>query len=148
MRIRPYAYGCLLAAVSVWITLIVLAPYARRQEWLIAPFLYFFFSSLCHQLAERSFWWMGSPLAVCHRCLGLYVGFWMGLIVFPFWKRGRRSLIENPRRLLLFALPMSIDLALENTPASRFVSGMVAAFPTALFLRLAIEQLLVKEKPL
>ena len=33
-----------------------------------------FFSKVCHQEAERSFWIAGAPVAVCARCLGIYLG--------------------------------------------------------------------------
>lgn len=33
-----------------------------------------FFSVVCHQDAARSFWIAGAPLAVCTRCLGIYLG--------------------------------------------------------------------------
>jgi uncharacterized membrane protein len=33
-----------------------------------------FFSRVCHQEAGRSFWLWGAPVAVCARCLGIYLG--------------------------------------------------------------------------
>ena len=33
-----------------------------------------FFSRVCHQEAARSFWLWGAPVAVCARCLGIYLG--------------------------------------------------------------------------
>ena len=38
------------------------------------PLLYLPFSHVCHQRAARSFFWSGSQLAICARCLGLYLG--------------------------------------------------------------------------
>jgi hypothetical protein len=32
------------------------------------------FSAVCHQFPERCFEWLGRPLPVCARCLGLYSG--------------------------------------------------------------------------
>ena len=41
-----------------------------------------FFSRVCHQEPARSFWLAGAPVAVCARCLGIYLGAaagaWMG----------------------------------------------------------------------
>jgi len=33
-----------------------------------------FFSHICHQASERSFFLVGTPLAVCARCIGIYAG--------------------------------------------------------------------------
>ena len=41
-----------------------LAAFAARQ----------FFSVVCHQDPARSFWIAGAPIAVCTRCLGIYLG--------------------------------------------------------------------------
>jgi len=38
----------------------------------------------CHQAVERSFWWGDYPLPLCTRCLGIYVGIFLGLLLdFP-----------------------------------------------------------------
>jgi uncharacterized membrane protein len=39
-----------------------------------------FFSGLCHQNPARSFMLHGIPVAVCVRCLGIYLGVAMGLL--------------------------------------------------------------------
>ncbi len=38
------------------------------------------FALVCHQQPERSFWIFGAPVAVCARCLGIYVGAVIGLL--------------------------------------------------------------------
>jgi uncharacterized membrane protein len=43
--------------------------------------LYAAFSSVCHQIADRSFQVDGVSFAACHRCFGLYTGFAAGLLV-------------------------------------------------------------------
>ena len=83
---------------------------------------------------------MGHPLAVCQRCLGLYLGFWLGLIFLPFLKSFRRLLLQNPRSLLLFFLPLGIDLLSDNTAISRLITGVIGSFPIALFVLAALEQ--------
>lgn len=42
------------------------------------------FSSLCHQIPERSFWIARQSMAVCSRCLGIYAGFLAAWILLPF----------------------------------------------------------------
>ena len=46
-----------------------------------------FFSRVCHQEAARAFWLWGAPVAVCARCLGIYLGAAAGA-----WFRWQRRL--------------------------------------------------------
>ncbi len=39
------------------------------------------FALVCHQRPERCFWIFGAPIAVCARCLGIYIGAAIGLLV-------------------------------------------------------------------
>ncbi len=81
-----------------------------------------FFSVVCHQDPARSFWIAGAPVAVCTRCLGIYLGGMAGA-----W-------INAPRRLILGLLTVAILVSLldyfaeavgmhGNEPALRFVLG-------------------------
>lgn len=95
------------------------------------------FSSMCHQIPGRSPHLYGVPLAVCDRCIGIYGGLVLGVLVLPFcwfWRR----------RLSRYALPffvgaggtMGLDWvgpvlgAWPNLPATRFLTG--ALFGVAL----------------
>ncbi len=140
-------YWFLLSAVSLWLCLVFLPPYALQHRWWGAELPYLFFCWICHQLPERSFTWNGHLLAVCHRCLGLYVGFWLGLVLLPFWRSLNQLLTRTPRLLALFSLPMALDLLIDNTPGSRFVTGLLAAFPAAAFVRLAADELVGRTGP-
>ncbi len=45
------------------------------------------FSSLCHQIPDRSFWINGQPMAVCSRCFGIYAGLaciWALIPLIPY----------------------------------------------------------------
>ncbi|UCF36610.1 MAG: DUF2085 domain-containing protein [Acidobacteriota bacterium] len=127
--------------VVAWLTLVLAAPVARNAESGLAPFLYAPFASICHQIPARSISVLGHPMAVCARCFGLYLGFLLGLVVLPHWARMSGRLLMRPRLLVLFWIPLAIDLCLPNTALSRFVTGTVAAFPVALFVWIAIEDL-------
>jgi uncharacterized membrane protein len=119
--------------------LIVGAPLAQaRGHNLFALTVYGAFSLLCHQIPERSFHLAGHSFAVCARCTGLYVGFALGVLVYPLGRSLRQ--LETPRRrwLLAACVPTLIDWALgfsgiwENTHLSRFATaallGAVCAF--------------------
>lgn len=132
MRLERNApYWLLVAGVTLFIGGTLAAPWARAQGWSGATYLYQFYAPACHQLPARSFHLWGEPLAACHRCVGLYGGFLLGLLVMPLWPRWRDRLLDQPRRIVLFAVPMAIDWLLfsYNVAASRFLTGFVASFP-------------------
>jgi len=127
-------------ASMCWIALALLCPVAAYLNWPLTPFLYTFFSPVCHQLPERCFHLFAEPVGVCTRCLGIYCGFSLGLLLWPFIPGLRRVLLNRPRIMLLFIIPTGLDLLLENTHASRYFSGLIASFPVALFVWIAVEQ--------
>lgn len=133
----------LILAVAGWVGLIVLAPYSREWGWAASSAIYEFFHRICHQIPQRSFSLAGHPLAVCHRCLGIYLGFGAGLLLLGFRLRLWQRLENQPRLLLLFWVPMALDaLLISNVWWSRFLTGWLAGFPTALFVQTALQQLL------
>lgn len=134
-------YWILLGLCSFWILLLILPPLLAQLQWGLETVPSVFFSKVCHQRPERSFHWLGQQLPVCHRCLGIYVGFWAGLIALPLARRLSALLLSRPRLLLLFFLPMFVNVLLQNQPYSRFLTGALAGFPVALFAWMAAEQL-------
>ena len=51
------------------------APLLAATGYSLAAFAILqFFSVVCHQDPARSFWIAGAPVAVCARCLGIYLG--------------------------------------------------------------------------
>lgn len=113
-------------------------PYAELLRWLAHP--------VCHQLAERSFHFLAAPMAVCQRCTGIYVGFALGVALWPHLPRAARWLADHPRTLVFFLLPVGVDWALDNTVVTRFATGAVAGFPAALPLLMAIDCLGAKQR--
>ena len=135
---------CLLLGCTGWLALVFappfVAPYGDVVRWLL--------QSVCHQIPERSLHLFGEPIAACHRCTGLYFGFAAGVLVWPWLPRLAARLAANPRWIGVFLLPLAIDWAIVvNTPASRFATGLVAAFPVALLPLVAFAQR-TKHKPL
>lgn len=136
------AYRGLALAWLLWLSLVILAPWSRHQDWWPSPFVYAFFHQVCHQMAERSFHVFGHPLAVCHRCFGLYLGFGVGLLVLPHLQRIRTRLTETPPLVALFFVPLLADVAWsQNTELTRFATGLVAALPMGLLAWLASRQI-------
>ena len=117
--------------IIIWIAAIFLAPYLRCRSWPAYIFIYSIFSPICHQNPARSFFIFGYPLAVCSRCLGIYVGFLGGIIIYPIF-RGFFSLsLPKAKYFLALSLPIGVDTlgnflrlwSTSNWP--RFVLGFI-----------------------
>jgi hypothetical protein len=78
-----------------------------------------FFSLVCHQDPARSFWIAGMPVAVCARCLGIYLGAAAGA-----W-------VQADRKLLLRALPIVLAASLLDFAAE--MAGLHGNWPLARF---------------
>lgn len=132
----PARWALLFGALCIFA--LVLSPpflggYADMLRWVLHP--------VCHQIPERSFHVLGEPLALCHRCTGLSVGFTLGIALWPSIPKLAGRLAAKPRLLGFFFVPLVVDwLVVENTAGSRFVTGAIAAFPVALLPLLAIAQ--------
>jgi uncharacterized membrane protein len=134
----------ILAAVLVALPLLAPVAMARDQPG-VAVLLRAAFAAVCHQLPDRSFLLLGEPVAVCHRCLGLYVGGLAGLLLLPWLPRLHGWLLARPRRLAWFAVPLVVDVLLPfDTWWSRFGSGLLAAFPIAAIVWVAWEEVFVR----
>jgi len=140
--VRSFRYWTLLTLASLWLLLV--AWPVLNAAWGLgasAGWVYLVFKLVCHQIPSRSFHALGHQLAVCHRCTGIYVGFWLGLLILPRWRWLSGRLLAQPRVLILFALPMAVNVVLDNTPWGRFATGLAAGFPVSLFVWIAVEEL-------
>ena len=70
------------AGAAIWIGLIYLAPFLRSLNSRWDVLLYSIFSPTCHQIDSRCFFVFGFPLAVCARCLGVYLGILCGVLLY------------------------------------------------------------------
>jgi uncharacterized membrane protein len=127
----------------------LLAPWASaRGAPAAGALLRAAFAAVCHQLPERSFSLFGQQVAVCHRCLGLYAGGLVGLLVLPWLPRARAWLLARPRRLGWFAVPLVLDVALPiDAWWSRFGTGLLAAIPVAAIVWVAWEEIFERPDP-
>lgn len=142
-------HASLVAVFAAGLGLVAAAPWAAHRGGWAAPLLYAVFDPVCHQIAERSFHLWNEPLAVCHRCTGLYLGFTLGILIWPFLPRAAAArLLGRPRWILAFSAPLAIDVLLvANSAGSRVLTGLVAAFPVALLALAAAAQLAAKLRP-
>lgn len=99
------------------------------------------FSSVCHQIPDRSPTAMGIPLAVCHRCYGVYLGLPLAGFAYLIGRRWDGLLWARAGPILLLAvLPLSIDWILDffgilpNTAASRATTGALFGLAAGYYL--------------
>lgn len=117
-------------ALSLWLGGILLAPYLRSRSSPWSGLAYAVYSPVCHQVADRSFLCFGQPLAVCARCTGIYLGFWLGLGFYPFRRGWRRISLPSGRVFLIFSTPIVLDTAAnflgfwQTAPALRLATGV------------------------
>jgi uncharacterized membrane protein len=141
-KLAAITYAAALAAAAVFVSATVIAPLLEsgaRGADNPASFIYLAYSRICHQINERSFHIEGHPFAVCARCFGIYVGYVLGLMIYPLVRPVDET--ETPARgwLLVAVAPVAIDLAgdwaglFDNTLLSRALTGIVAGAAGAFF---------------
>jgi len=127
--------------------LIFAAPFLLSHACIrSASVIYFSYSFFCHQIPARTFFLFGHPLAVCHRCTGIYIGLFLGSI-FTHASFHR----SHPARrfwILSAALLMALDALLpyiglwESTSLSRFSTGVFLGYLISLLLAHGIVEFL------
>ena len=146
---RPFLFWLICVALVLAILLsIVGAPLAAaNNDPRLALTIYRAFSTVCHQLPERSFFIAGHKLAVCARCLGLYSGFGLVLLLYPLVRPLRSTALPPTKWLFLSAAPLSLDFSLtlfgiwENTHSSRLLTGMLLGGVTVFYVMPGIVEL-------
>ena len=149
---RPLLIWLLTVGVAFTIlTLIVAAPIASATNHSqLAIAIYLPFGTFCHQLPERSFFIAGHPLAVCARCLGLYGGFALLLVLYPLIRSLRSVVLPPAKWLYLAAAPLFVDFSLtylgiwENTHTSRLLTGMLMGGVTVFYVMPGLVELAMR----
>lgn len=90
------------------------------------------FATICHQMPDRTFHVDAVPLALCHRCLGVFAGLAMGAGIGLTSRASRERAYRHAGGFIVVALvPLALDWTLDvvglirNTTASRFATGAV-----------------------
>lgn len=102
-------YLLTLCGSFILLGLIFLAPVLKSLSNPAGDMIYILFSPLCHQIPARSFIINDYPLAVCARCLGIYLGFFLGTLIYPMINGIRNREVPLRLYLILFTLPILID---------------------------------------
>ncbi len=91
------------------------------------------FAIVCHQRPERSFWIFGAEVAVCSRCLGIYLGAAVGLLFRTSHRIALRLLIAAAALNLLDAMT-EVARWHGNWLVIRFVFGLLLGGTAALLV--------------
>jgi uncharacterized membrane protein len=105
-----------------------------------AAWIHFFFSPVCHQAPDRSFALLGYSIAVCHRCSGIYFGFFAGSLLRNPWIH--HSPAVRRRWIVAASAPVVLDALLPFT--GFFVNTWLSRFATGLLFGIASAALLVR----
>ena len=145
-------YFLTLSGIIVWLGIIFLAPYLKSQSSGLQAFCYGIFTPVCHQNPSRSFFFLGYPLGVCARCLGIYLGFLGGTGLYPFLKKFSNLTLPKTRMFILMSLPVVIDTAgnflhIWMTPSlPRFSTGFIWGTILPYYFIIGITDYFVREK--
>ncbi len=122
---------------SLIVILATLPPFLPA-EW--RALLMVSFSTICHQIPERSPHINGVALGVCHRCYGVYLGLPVAALGFLFFSR--LNIGSTMLRLLLFGSLglLAIDWGApllnlwHNTPTTRMATGLLFGLTAGYYL--------------
>ena len=102
------------------------------------------FRMMCHGRVERCLQLFGTPMPICARCTGIYLGLLAGLFVFPIvpWLR------ERVMRTVTFIalMPLAIDGVTqltglrESVNPLRIATGVIAGLAFGLWILSAVER--------
>ena len=97
---RRVAIGVVVAALVVLILWLIGTPSGVSGKLLAIGY------AICHQIVERSFLIDGSPMPLCARCTGIYLGVMTGYLLAHIAGRGRAA--QLPRRWVAFCFALSV----------------------------------------
>ena len=132
----------LLLVLSTLVVVLLILPPIVSAEWRYAIMMAF--STVCHQLPERSFHIAGTSLAVCHRCTGIYVGIPLAILAGVI-ANGLVGGKKNWGVVLAISLAvMGLDWGLtviefwENTLLSRVATGLFFGITAGAYLSIVV----------
>ncbi|MBN1568152.1 MAG: DUF2085 domain-containing protein [Acidobacteria bacterium] len=138
--------------IAVWgalCALVLAAPFlAAHHAETAAAGIYLGFSFICHQSPERVFTIFDFPMAVCHRCCGIYLGFFLGALFRNKWLH-RSPAIRRNWILAAVCVPAFDALApfsglWTNTTWTRFGTGLLFGIAASSLLMQGMAELLAE----
>ena len=136
-------YVVFLLLTVVWNASIFFAPLFMELGGAFTKFslfIYYFFSPVCHQQDSRSFHLFGYKLAVCSRCVSIYLGFLIAVIFYPVKIKLSNTELPSLWFLLIPVLLIAADAFFDmfglfaNSYLSRSITGAITGFVLPFFL--------------
>lgn len=124
--------------ISGIIVILATLPPFLPLEW--RSLLMMSFSTICHQLPERSPHIDGISLAVCHRCYGVYLGLPIAALAFFLFSwlkvvsRKLRFLLFGSLALLVVDWGAPLLNLWHNTPFTRTTTGLLFGLSAGYYL--------------
>ncbi len=109
----------------IWTIGVVIVPWLSAHDSILGSWLRLIYRPGCHQMPDRCLDLGFGPMAVCARCMGLYVGGCLGLIGTTVFNRSFRP---RPIWFLIVAIPTIVD----------FVSGKIGLPSFGNWLRFSV----------
>lgn len=130
-------------AMATLLALATLAPFEAADG---NDAFYALFRGVCHQKAERCVQLFGYPMAICARCVAIYLGVATGALALPLWneRHRRKWLMALGLSAGLIALDASLDAigVYDNLFPTRVVTGFLAGLPLGAMGATALKELL------
>jgi uncharacterized membrane protein len=151
MRSPQRIRAALLAATVLWMAVLIgttrLAAIPRHgANYWLTPVIYTFGRAICHQRPERSFAPWGTPMPVCARCTGVYLGALLGAVALCLGVPSRPLPASHARAMVMAAaVPTALTLVYEWTRGTMppHVWRALAGAPLGLAVTVAIGALLL-----
>lgn len=146
----PIVYIVSLCVTFIWLVLIFIGPllYKLPENFtFLADIYYFLFHFTCHQFPQRCYWLFDYQLPVCVRCLGIYLGAFLGLLIMPIFMHIKSSKFPSKWWLILCFLPIGIDgisstIHLYSSPHwLRLITGLLCGGVAMLFILPGLNEL-------
>jgi len=123
----------ILVAVFTFSFLFILTPplFMHLGFKTAARINYISYNPFCHQLESRSLHLLGYKLGVCARCTGVYLGFLLGAVGYPLFRRLDSQKMPSKWFLIAGILPLALDGTTqlvglrESTNMLRLVTGLL-----------------------
>jgi uncharacterized membrane protein len=120
----------LIAGSLGWLTAIVLAPVLHLDP------VYRFFALICHQNPLRSWTLAGAALPVCIRCVSIYAGFLVALVLST---RDRAPILKMA--ILASVAEALIEWTVLDSVVLRSLTGFALGAAVAPFVRLGVAEM-------
>ena len=143
LRKFKLVHAIILILCLLWCSLFISVPFLAEGSSLsrrAAAMITLFFSPICHQAANRSFHIHGHSLAVCARCTGIYAGFLIGVILYPFIRGWRNTALPSNWILIAGFIPSGVEFISSRLrgvypdPLFRSLTGSILGGVVSIFV--------------